>query len=88
MHVSVWREESLVLMELTANAFLPHQIRRIAGALVHVGHGKISEEEFAAYIDADESITASSTLPPNGLCLIRVAYVDMPRKDEIDVTNL
>ena len=88
MDVSVWREDSLVLMELTANAFLPHQIRRTAGALLRVGHGKISKEEFAAYIDANELLVAGPTLPPQGLCLTQVIYADMPPKDGSNVTNL
>jgi len=88
MCASVWRQEALVYLEVTANAFLPHQMRRTAGALMRVGRGNLSEEEFAAYIDSKEPVEAGPTLPPQGLCLVEVTYADSLPKDEIDATNL
>ena len=48
----------------------------------------LSEEEFATYIDSKEPVEAGPTLPPQGLCLVEVTYVDSLPKDEINATNL
>jgi tRNA pseudouridine38-40 synthase len=75
----LWSEESLMRFEVEANAFLPHQMRRIAGLLLAVGTGRLSPEGSRAMLDghiAPGLETAVKTLPPQGLCLMRVNYED------------
>ena len=69
----VCRQDSHVVCEVTANAFLPHQVRRMAGALVQVGRGKLTPEDYAALLDAPRS-TAGPAAPARGLCLMTVEY--------------
>ena len=69
---------SLVILDLKANAFLPQQVRRTAGALVQVGLGKMTPQQFTSLADSGVHGAASSVLPPQGLCLMKVNYRDFP----------
>lgn len=81
----VRREGPLVRLEFEANAFLRHQVRRTAGALIQVGRGKLSVAEFGALLRQAEPATAGPSAPPHGLCLIRVEYpgLDLEGKDTV-----
>lgn len=63
-----------VRIEVTGNAFLPHQVRRMAGALVDIGLGKLKGEDVRRLLNGPvEGITARA-LPPQSLCLVSVKY--------------
>ncbi|MBM3933652.1 MAG: tRNA pseudouridine(38-40) synthase TruA [SAR202 cluster bacterium] len=70
----------LLTFEVEGNAFLPHQVRRMAGALVDVGLGKITPVQLKAMIDRTPVDCVARALPPEGLCLIRVNYDDFRLK--------
>ena len=74
----VRRECRLITFDVSANAFLPHQVRRMAGALVEVGRGKLPLEGFAKLLDGKRGCGGAPSLPPHGLCLMRVEYADFP----------
>jgi tRNA pseudouridine38-40 synthase len=69
----VRRAGERVLCDLEANAFLPHQVRRMVGALVEVGKGKLSVEAYVALLDGASS-NAGPAAPSHGLYLERVFY--------------
>jgi tRNA pseudouridine38-40 synthase len=71
---SVCRRRHLVVVDIVANAFLPHMVRRIVGTLVDVGLGKVSYSEFARLVEEALPGAASRTAPPRGLCLMKVRY--------------
>jgi tRNA pseudouridine38-40 synthase len=81
--VRVRREGDLVVIRMTANAFLPHQVRNTVGALVQVGQGKISLTEFQAIIAARQPSLAGPTAPACGLYLNKV-YYDKSFEERID----
>jgi tRNA pseudouridine38-40 synthase len=70
----VTREGDIVVFNIIANAFIRHQIRSTAGALVQVGLNKMSEAEFIGILEEKRPGLAGPTLPSCGLCLIRVNY--------------
>ena len=74
----VRRDCRLITFDVSANAFLPHQVRRMAGALVEVGRGKLPLEGFAKLLDGKRGCGGAPSLPPHGLCLMRVEYADFP----------
>ncbi len=74
----VVRMEMKVIFEITANAFLPQQVRRTIGALLDVGLGKMSLDEFLNLSQCGVLGAATQVVPPNGLCLVEVAYRDFP----------
>jgi tRNA pseudouridine38-40 synthase len=74
--VSVLRAADFVVLDITANAFLQHMVRNIAGSLWLVGQrqkdpGWIRE----LLIQGDRSL-AAATAPPQGLYLVDVRYPD------------
>jgi tRNA pseudouridine38-40 synthase len=60
-------------VELEAASFLPHQVRRTVGPLVEVGLGRMTEDAFAALLDAPAS-SAGPAAPACGLYLARIEY--------------
>jgi tRNA pseudouridine38-40 synthase len=67
----------LVTIEVKANAFLRHQVRRTAGALAQVALGKLSIEAFRGLLAQAEPATAGPVAPAQGLTMISVAYPDL-----------
>lgn len=70
----VTRKNGLVVLTIVANAFLRHQVRSLAGALIQVGLGKMSLDEFEVVFEAKQPGLAGLALPACGLTLVRVNY--------------
>jgi tRNA pseudouridine38-40 synthase len=70
----VARSGPLLLLRMEANAFLPQQVRRTAGALVQAGLGRMSLESFHALVQGAPAGSAGPPLPAHGLCLVQVRY--------------
>ena len=64
--------------EVEGNAFLPHQVRRMAGALVDVGLGRLSVADVEKMIEGEETKATARSLPARGLCLVQVKYAGFP----------
>jgi len=64
----------LVVFNMVANSFLPHQVRNTVGALIRVGLGKMTVDEFHRIIEAKKTGLAGPTAPACGLCLIQINY--------------
>ena len=73
----VWREMDEVHLELEGNAFLPQQVRRIAGQALDIGLGKMTLEAFEDLADLGDHGAAANVLPPKGLCLRQINYGDV-----------
>ncbi|MEX2247441.1 MAG: tRNA pseudouridine(38-40) synthase TruA [Dehalococcoidia bacterium] len=63
-----------VAVEMEAQAFLPHQVRRTVGALVEIGLGRQPEDWLRELLQAAKPSSAGPAAPPCGLYLVRVAY--------------
>jgi tRNA pseudouridine38-40 synthase len=72
----VTRQGEMVAYHMTANSFLPHQVRNTVGLLIRVGQGKVGLEEFQQIMDAKRLGIAGPTAPAYGLCLTKVNYPD------------
>jgi tRNA pseudouridine38-40 synthase len=72
--LDVQRVGEFVLLEVTANAFLHHMVRNIAGLLVHVGQGEAPPEFAAEVLAGRDRRRAPATAPAGGLYLWRVEY--------------
>ncbi|MYF65275.1 MAG: tRNA pseudouridine(38-40) synthase TruA, partial [Chloroflexi bacterium] len=67
-----------VTVELEANAFLPQQVRRTAGALVDVGLGRLTVSAFEQMIESGAQGAVETVLPARGLTLQEVRYAGFP----------
>ena len=70
----VREEEEMVIFNMVANSFLPHQVRSTVGSLIRIGLGKMTLNEFHAIIKARRLGLAGPTAPACGLFLMRVNY--------------
>jgi len=57
-----------------ADGFLYHMVRVLAGTLLEVGRGRLSGEDVAGILARRDRRLAGPTLPPHGLCLLKVDY--------------
>ena len=64
----------LVVFNMVANSFLPHQVRNTVGALIRVGLGKMTVEGFNSLVEARRPGLAGPTAPACGLCLMKIDY--------------
>jgi len=70
----VTKDGDLIIFNIIANSFLPHQVRNTIGALIKVGQGKMSVDEFRHLIEAKQPGLAGPTAPARGLCLMKINY--------------
>ena len=71
-------EGGLILFRVGASHFLWKMVRRLVGALVEVGRGNLSVEEFGGLLERYSNAPAAWTAPPSGLFLERVLYEGDP----------
>lgn len=72
--LSIVRQGDLLLLEITANAFLHHMVRNIVGALLAVGAGKEPSSWVKHVLAGRNRASAGITAPPDGLYLRQVRY--------------
>jgi tRNA pseudouridine38-40 synthase len=73
-HASVRCDGKMVIVRMVASAFLLHQVRNTVGALLRVGQGKMTPQEFQSIINTCEFGLAGPTVPSYGLYLNSVYY--------------
>lgn len=76
LKIAVYRQQDKVIIDITANAFLHHMVRNIAGVLMSVGSGKQKESWVKSVLDAKDRKLGAETAPPYGLYLVDVIYPD------------
>ena len=74
----IMRNGDMVTFEFEGSSFLPHQVRRMVGALVDVGRGRLIQEDVRSMLNGGATEAVAHKLPANGLCLLRVNYSDFP----------
>lgn len=77
--IRIWRQGSFVVIDISANAFLHHMVRNIAGSLIAVGTGKESVAWLKEVLESRDRTRAAVTAPAGGLYLVDVQYPDFPR---------
>lgn len=81
--IEVRRRDDCVLVEITANAFLHHMVRNIAGTLIAVGRGDRPVSWVEGVLSGRDRSLAGITAPAGGLYFLRVDY---PREFGLPVT--
>ena len=80
--IDITEDDETIRIEVTGNAFLPHQVRRMAGALVDVGLCKLTGEDVRRLLESPIVGVVARALPPQGLCLVSVQYGDSGKLSE------
>lgn len=73
----VTRRGTCVVVEMEADAFLPHQVRRTVGLLVEIGLGRQEPSLVQRCLDRPDERPATQTAPACGLYLVGVRYEDV-----------
>lgn len=82
--IAVTRLGECVSIEVTANAFLHHMVRNIAGTLIAVGRGDRPAAWVAETLASRDRRSAGITAPAGGLYFLRIGY---PRHFGLPVTD-
>lgn len=73
-NLTVKRIDDRVIIEITANAFLHHMVRNIAGVLMTIGRGDQPVQWSREVLDHRDRTLGGVTAPPQGLYLVDVGY--------------
>lgn len=82
--VRVRKVGCLVTIDVTANAFLRGQVRRMVACLLEVGLGKMDVQGLRAALVAPDPALNGAAAPAKGLCLRRVVLGRRPMDDKED----
>lgn len=77
--INVAREREFVVLDVTANAFLHHMVRNIAGVLIAIGVGERPMSWVAEVLAARDRRQGGVTAAPGGLYLAGVRYAESLR---------
>ena len=72
--IDVYRQNQLVTIDISANAFLHHMVRNIAGVLMEIGSGKKPVAWTQELLEIKDRSQGGVTAPPYGLHLAGVYY--------------
>lgn len=72
--LQVHRDQDLVHIEVSANAFLHHMVRNIAGLLIDVGRGRRPPETVLQVLRGRDRRANAPTAAAEGLCLRAIDY--------------
>ncbi|MCS7002992.1 MAG: tRNA pseudouridine(38-40) synthase TruA, partial [Dehalococcoidia bacterium] len=76
--ITIARSGETIAVEFEGNAFLPHFVRTVVGALVAVGAGRRSASDIASILASRDRRLAGPAAPGHGLYLVRVRYPGDP----------
>lgn len=72
--IAVTRNGDWLTLSITANAFLQHMVRNIAGTLVAIGLGEQDVEWITGVLESKDRKAGGIAAPPHGLTLVSVDY--------------
>jgi tRNA pseudouridine38-40 synthase len=73
-HIEVTRMGELVIIDISANAFLHHMVRNIAGVLIAIGSRKHVLSWVSEVLKAKDRRLGAETAPAYGLYLVQITY--------------
>ena len=73
-HIAIERRKDRVVFTFHGTGFLQNMVRIMVGTLLEVGRGYWTPEHVRDILSAKDRKQAGPTAPPEGLCLMKVAY--------------
>ena len=74
------KKGDMIYIRICGNGFLYNMVRILAGTLIGVGRGAIDPEQIPAIIEAKDRQAAGMTVPPQGLRLVEIDYLEEKSK--------
>lgn len=84
LSAQVFRHGDYVVFEVTANAFLHHMVRNLAGSLIEIGRGNQPEEWLDWLLTQQDRKLAAATASPDGLYFMQANY---PERFQVPATR-
>jgi len=72
--LDIRRHGQFIILDLTANAFLHHMVRNIAGVLMRIGAGEAKPDWARQVLEQRDRTLGGVTAPPDGLYFMQVDY--------------
>lgn len=72
--IDIKQKGDIITFTFSGNGFLQNMVRITVGALLEAGCGRCKIPHIAKALSSEERIKAGPTVPPQGLCLIKVDY--------------
>ncbi len=85
--LQIVRHGEYIVIDITANAFLHHMVRNIAGVLMEIGRGDKEPEWVQELLQARDRTAGGITAPAGGLYLMSVGYPEqfvLPAHPDVD----
>ncbi|AKC60648.1 tRNA pseudouridine(38-40) synthase TruA [Blochmannia endosymbiont of Camponotus (Colobopsis) obliquus] len=77
-HLYILKKKKYIIIDIEANAFMHHMVRKIVGSLMEVGFGHRPVNWIAELLyTRDRSLLSTIIAPPDGLYLFSVKYATM-----------
>jgi tRNA pseudouridine38-40 synthase len=73
-HLTIFKEKTIITIDIKANAFLHHMVRNIVGTLLKIGYGDKPVIWMKEVLDAQDRTQAGMTAPAHGLYFIKAFY--------------
>lgn len=83
--LNIYQTGRLIVIDVTANAFLHHMVRNIAGVLMTIGAGEAETSWSKTVLEARDRREGGITAPPYGLYFVDVKY---PEEYELPKSEL
>jgi tRNA pseudouridine38-40 synthase len=68
---------NMIVFTIEGRGFMRYMVRNLVGALVEVGKGRLTVEDFENILNAKDRKVAPPPAPPQGLILKKVEYLDV-----------
>lgn len=72
--IKIKKQKDLLYLTFVGKSFYRYMVRNMVGALISVGEGKLSNQDILAYLDDENVNVHYTTVPANGLYLVKVDY--------------
>ena len=72
--IEIVRKRDYIYLNFHGTGFLQNMVRILTGTLLEVGQGKRAPEQMPDILQARDRTRAGYTVPPQGLCLMKVDY--------------
>jgi tRNA pseudouridine38-40 synthase len=76
-NLNIYRENRLVKVDITANAFLHHMVRKMVASFVAVGQGRMSVHDLMKAVESGDRSMIPGQAPAKALFLSDVCYGDL-----------